>query len=448
MSAATNARRGRGPDELAIVAFERGTTPSYSACGIPYWIGGVVADRERLVVRTPAEFAEKHDIEVRVRHEVIDIDCHRGDLTVRDLETGAEREEPFDQLVIATGAVPRRPELRGADAEGILGVQTLDDGEAIRLELERKPTNVVVVGAGYIGLEMAEALTLRGFEVTLLERSPQPMPTLDPDMGALVSDALRKVGVTVECGVEVRGFDVSGRRVSAIETANASYPADLVILGLGVTPNVGLARDAGVAIGPSGGIATDGRMRTDVENVWAAGDCVESHHRVSHRPVSIALGTHANKQGRVAGINIGGGYATFPGVIGTAVTKVCSAEVARTGLSEREAADAGFVTVSAVIDSRTRAGYYPGSTPLKVKAIAERSTGRLLGAQIVGEEGVAKRIDVFATAIWNEMTAEEMLNLDLSYAPPVAPTWDPVLVAAKKVAEKVESDRGPVASAP
>jgi NADPH-dependent 2,4-dienoyl-CoA reductase/sulfur reductase-like enzyme len=203
---------------------------------------------------------------------------------------------------------------------------------------------------------------------------------------------------------------------------------------------VGLARDAGIPIGSSGGIVVDRRMRTQVEGVWSAGDCVESVHRLSGQRVVVALGTHANKQGRVAGINLGGGYATFPGVIGTAVTKVCDLEVARTGLSMQEADAAGYRYVTAHVDSTTRAGYFPGAKPIRVKLLAEKRTGRLLGAQVVGREGAAKRIDVFATAIWNEMSVDEVLSLDLSYAPPFAPVWDPVLIAARKAFEAVEAD--------
>jgi NADPH-dependent 2,4-dienoyl-CoA reductase/sulfur reductase-like enzyme len=229
--------------------------------------------------------------------------------------------------------------------------------------------------------------------------------------------------------------------VTGVETSGGrAIPADAAVLGLGVRPNVDLARAAGIPLGSSGGIAVDRRMRTKVPGVWAAGDCVESTHRVSQQRGVVALGTHANKQGRVAGINLGGGYAEFPGVIGTAVTKICSIEVARTGLSEREASDAGFEFVSAWVDSTTRAGYFPGTKQIRVKMIAERRRGRLLGAQIVGEEGAAKRIDVLATAIWNEMTVDEILGLDLSYAPPFAPVWDPVLIAARKAFDAVEHD--------
>ena len=438
MGAASQARRRRGPDELEIVAFERGRYTSYSACGIPYLVGGVVTDPGRLIARDPDTFRSRYAIGVHLRHEVTAIDLDRRALRVRDLDGGSERDEPFDQLLVATGAVPARPGLPGADAAGIRGVQTLDDGlELLRLLDRERPARAVVVGGGYIGLEMAEALVMRGLRVALVEAGPQPMRTLDPDMGALVADALRQVGVTVHLGERVEGFDVAGGHVRAVATTARTLPADLVVLGLGTRPNSALAEQAGI-LGTTGGIRTDRRMRSLADGVWAAGDCVETVHLVSGRPVAIALGTHANKQGRVAGINLGGGYATFPGVLGTAVSKICDVEVARTGLNQAEAAQAGFDQLGVVVGSTTRAGYYPGTMPMKVKLVAERRSGRLLGAQIVGRENAAKRIDALAVAIWNHMTVEEMSGLDLSYAPPFAPVWDPVLIAARKAAERVE----------
>jgi NADPH-dependent 2,4-dienoyl-CoA reductase/sulfur reductase-like enzyme len=294
------------------------------------------------------------------------------------------------------------------------------------------------VGGGYIGLEMAEAMVKRGLDVTLVEQSPHPMTTLDHDMAALVTDALRGVGVTVLEGTPVAAIETGpGGVVTGVTVPDGTIPADLVVLGLGVRPNTAIADAAGIGVGATGGIVVDERMATSVPGVWAGGDCVESRHRVTGRSVVIALGTHANKQGRVAGINIGGGDARFPGVLGTAVSKICDYEVARTGLTEREAADAGLRAEAATIASTTRAGYFPGASPLTVKVVADRGSGRLLGAQIVGREGAAKRIDVFACALWNEMSVDEMVNMDLSYAPPFASVWDPVLVAARAASEAI-----------
>jgi NADPH-dependent 2,4-dienoyl-CoA reductase/sulfur reductase-like enzyme len=441
MSAASQARRRRGPDQLAIVAFDRGNFTSYSACGIPYWIGGAVSDRDALVARHPDEFRRRQDIAVHLRHEVVAIDPDARRVRVRDIDAGTERDEPYDHLMVATGASPIRPELPGIDGGGIHGVQTLDDGQAVLDDLERGCRQAVVVGGGYIGLEMAEAMLERGIPVHVVDRAVEPMTTLDPDMGAMVGEALERLGARVHRSTDVRGFDLDGDgHVRAVETSDGRLEADIVVLGTGARPNADLARAAGIPTGSSGGIVTDLRQQTPVPGVWAAGDCTEVFHRVMRRPVAIALGTIANKQGRVAGINLGGGYATFPGVVGTAVTKVCGVEVARTGLSESEAAAVGFAHVVATVRSTTRAGYYPGAKRLTVKVVAEKRSGRLLGAQIVGEEGAAKRIDVLATALWNDMTVAELLNVDLSYAPPFSPLWDPVLIAARKSWQAVEAD--------
>jgi len=331
----------------------------------------------------------------------------------------------------------------GMDAAGVYGVQVLDDGVALRAELDGGGVQrVVVVGGGYIGLEIAEACRVRGLDVTVVDRSATPVGTFDPDIGAFVADAVRAEGIELVLSDGVSAIDVGDDgRACAVRTASGRVlPADLVVLGLGVRPDVRLAREAGIPLGTSGGIAVDAGMRTQVPGVWAAGDCVESRHRLSGQRMVVALGTHANKQGRVAGINIGGGYATFPGVIGTAITKVCDLEVARTGLSSAEATAAGYQFVTASVDSTTKAGYFPGAEPIRVKMIAERRSGQLLGAQVVGREGSAKRIDALAICVWNEMGVDEVLSLDLSYAPPFSPVWDPVLITARKALEAVEAD--------
>jgi NADPH-dependent 2,4-dienoyl-CoA reductase/sulfur reductase-like enzyme len=442
MSAASQARKRRAADDLSIVAFERGRATSYSACGIPYWIAGTVGSEAELISRSPEQHRAK-GIDVRLRHEVVGIDLSARTVSVRDLEADRDLVEPFDSLVYATGSVPMRPPVPGIDSAGVYGVQVLDDGAALIRELDSGDVQrVVVVGGGYIGLEIAEACRIRSLDVTVVDLSATPVGTFDPDIGGFIADAVRGLGIELVLGDGVAAIstDAAGRATAVVTASGRELPCDLVVLGLGVRPNVGLARDAGIPIGSSGGIAVDRRMRTSIEGVWAAGDCVESVHRLSGQRVVVALGTHANKQGRVAGINLGGGYATFPGVIGTAVTKVCDLEVARTGLSMKEADAAGYRYVTAHVDSTTRAGYFPGAKPIRVKLLAEKRTGRLLGAQIVGREGAAKRIDVLATAIWNEMSVDEVLSLDLSYAPPFAPVWDPVLIAARKAFEAVEAD--------
>jgi NADPH-dependent 2,4-dienoyl-CoA reductase/sulfur reductase-like enzyme len=428
MAAATQARRLRA--DLDIVALERGNHTSYSACGIPFLVGGEVSRVDDLVARTPQQLREQHRIDVRMHHEAMVIDTQRREVEVRDHDHGRTFRLGYDQLMLGLGATPRRPDIPGIDLPHVFGVQTLDDGARLLERAERGQCGkVVVVGGGYIGLEIAEAFVRRGCTVVVVERSKEVMGTLDADMGSMVSAAMRRHGVDVRCGAQVTA--ITDTHVVA---GDDEIAADLVVLGLGVVPNVDLARDAGVDIGPTGAIAVDRRQRTSVDGVFAAGDCCESRHLVSDRPVHIALGTHANKQARVAGTNIGGGYATFPGVVGTAVTKICDTEVARTGLSEREATAAGFRFHVAKIEATTRAGYYPGAQPITVKLLAERRSGRVLGGQIVGKEGAAKRIDVIATVLHARMDVEEMTALDLSYAPPFAPVWDPVLVAARQAA--------------
>ena len=424
------------------MAFERGDRTSYSACGIPYWIGGLVAEVDDLIARTPHEHRER-DIDVRTGHIVSGIDLGKRQVTVWT-PFGEEETHGYDQLMIATGGEPIRPDWPGIDGKGVHGVQTLDDGEAVSASIQRgrggqAAKRAVVIGAGYIGVEMAEALMRRELAVTLVERGAEPMHTLDPDMGALVGTALRKMGIDVRTGVTVQAIELDDDGwVRSVVTDAGEFAADLVVLGLGTRPSAHLARDAGVPIGAAGGIITDRRMRVPGhEGVWAAGDCVEVLHRVTGQSVAIPLGTHANKQGRVAGINLGGGYATFPGVVGTAVSNVCELEIARTGLREEEAEAAGFASVTATIESSTQAGYYPGADTVTVKLLAERGTGLLLGGQLVGGAGTAKRIDVLAVALWNRMTVDEMTGLDLGYAPPFSPVWDPVLVAARAASDAV-----------
>ena len=439
-SAASQAKK-RQPD-LDVVMFERGRATSYSACGIPYWISGAVEDEASLIARTPEQHRAA-GIDVRMRTEVVGIDLDRCVVRWRNLEDGDEGTEPFDDLVYATGSVPMCPPVPGLGAKGVYGVQVLDDGVALRAELDGGSVRkVVVVGGGYIGLEIAEACRVRGLDVTVVDRSATPVGTFDPDVGATIADAVRAEGIDLVLSDGVAAIDVGsdGRARAVVTAGGRELPADLVVLGLGVRPDVRLAREAGIPLGISGGVAVDARMRTEVDGVWAVGDCVESRHRLSGQRVVVALGTHANKQGRVAGINIGGGYATFPGVIGTAITKVCNLEAARTGLSSEEAEAAGYSFVTAWVDSTTKAGYFPGARPIRVKMIAERRSGRLLGAQIVGREEAAKRIDALAICIWNEMAVGDILSLDLSYAPPFAPVWDPVLIAARKAFEAVEAD--------
>lgn len=432
MSAAAKIRRVQSQREILVC--EKTAHTSYSACGIPYLIGGLIDQVDSLVARSPQEFREKYRIDVRTGHEVVEIDPLAQRLRIRLDGNDREIVEPYDQLLIATGARPFCPEVPGMDADGIFGLSTLASGVRVNDYLAKgTPRHAVVVGGGYIGLEMAEALIRRGLEVSLIQKSSEVMDTLDPDMGALVSEALRKVGVQLYLSETFESFEVADQRVKAVVTAKRKLPADVVILGMGVRPNTALAEAAGIELGVKQAIKVDGRMQTSTPNIWAAGDCVATIQRLTGQPVHIALGTIANKQGLVAGTNLSGGQAWFPGVVGTAVSKICKVEVARTGLQERELRDTGIDYAAATVETRTRAGYYPDAGSITVKLLGEKTTGRLLGAQIVGMEGAAKRIDVIATALTAGLTVADMIDLDLSYAPPFSPVWDPVQTAARQL---------------
>lgn len=426
MGAAAQAKRLR-PD-LEIVAFERGSRTSYAACGIPFFVGNEIDSLDRLVARDPEEHRER-GIDARLHHEVVAIDLDRRVVTARDLDSDRDVEVGFDLMAIGTGARSLRPPLPGIDLPFVRGVATLDDADALLHEAAKVGCQkVAVVGGGYIGLEMAEAFKRWGAAVSVVDSGPRVMKGLDADMAKLIVQAMERMHIPVHVGVEVVGFEPGH-----VLTSDGSIDADLVVLGLGVTPNSELARDAGLALGARNAIRVDEHQQTSADGVWAAGDCCDSYHRVSRRRVHVALGTVANRQARVAGLNIGGRVTTFPGVIGTAVTRICETEVGRTGLNEHEAHEAGIEFEAATIESTTRAAYYPGAAPITVKLLAEAGAGRLIGGQVVGGKGSAKRIDVVAAAIWNGMTADELVDLDLSYAPPFSPVWDPVQTAARQL---------------
>jgi NADPH-dependent 2,4-dienoyl-CoA reductase/sulfur reductase-like enzyme len=433
MSAAAQARRLRDASDLDVVVLEQGPDVSYSACGIPYWVEGLVDDRDELIARTTSEFAAR-DVDVRTgtRAEAIDLDA--GTVT-----TGGGETLGYDHLVVATGGAPTRPDVPGLDADGVHGVHRLADGAAIRATVAAGARQAVVLGGGYIGLEMADVLHARGLDVTVVLADPLPMAQLDADMGELVCKGMAEMGIAVRTEQPVREIETDADGVvAAVRTDDDRYPAALVVLGLGMGPEVTLARDAGLRVGETGAIEVDRTQRSRSHpEVFAAGDCSQTFSRITGEAMHVALGTHANKQGRVAGSVIGGRAARFAGVLGTALTKVGDLEIARTGLCTTQAERAGYDFRSETIEGTTRAGYYPGTEEITVKLLSDRGSGQLLGAQIVGGPGSGKRIDVMATAIWAGMTAEEFAGSDLSYAPPFSPTYDPVLVAAR-VASRVE----------
>ena len=438
MSAASQARRL--DENLEIVAFERGEHVSYSACGEPYYIGGLVGDLDDLVARTPEEFA-KRDIEVHTRHDVIAIDVHRREVRVADLATSTERTVGFDHLMVSTGSRPLRPAtVEGVNLPGVVGLRTLEDAEAIKQLVDTDVKKTVILGGGYIGLEVAEALIDRGIDVTMISSGHHVLEkTLDDEMGTLVDEAVRGYGVDLHTGQRVRCIRGTGK-ATGIGCDDAEFSADLIVIGLGAGPEVDLAKAAGIPLGSSGAIAVDPYQRTEADRVWSAGDCSDVRHRVSGRPVNIQLGTVANKTGRIAGTNIaaainGTGLVAFPGAIGTAITKIGETEISRTGLKINQSVEAGFSPVKGMATGTTTAGYWPTARRVDIMVIADRATGKLLGGQIVGGPGAGKKIDVIATAIWNDMTADDLSWVDLSYAPPFGGVWDLIQIAARKASE-------------
>jgi NADPH-dependent 2,4-dienoyl-CoA reductase/sulfur reductase-like enzyme len=436
MSAASKARR-LNPD-LQIVVYEKTGFVSYASCGLPYYVSGLIDDHNTLVVRTPTHFA-KRDIEVHLHHQVTELDTENRRLRVTSLLKDGRRSryQSYDKLLIATGGRPALlPDFSLGDLSGVFVMRAVEDGLATRDFVQHeRPKNVVIIGAGYIGLEMAESFHQLGLETTVIGRPPQVLKRFDADMAQLVQDELESKGIRLSLGDEVKALqgDAQGR-VRRVISSKDAFDADLVLLAMGVRPNTALVETAadtvGVALGQTGAIATDSQMRTNVPGVFAAGDCAEAYHRITGRGAYIPLATTANKQGRVAGTNLGGGHAEFEGIVGTAITKVLDVYAALTGLSEKEARELGYAVQSTTIQAGSRAHYYPGVRPMHVKLLVEEGSGRLLGGQIVGDEGAGPRIDVLATALHKGMTVEELSRLDLAYVPPIAPVWDPLLVAA------------------
>ncbi len=433
MTAASKIRRTDKKCEITV--FEKGEHTSYAACGIPYFVAGYVDKKRHLIARTPEEFAEKQRIRVNIRHEAIKIDRERKEVEVIDLKTKKSLRIPYDKLLIATGASPVVPHVDGIKAKGVFTVSNLTDAQRIHHFIQKqKPKKAVVVGGGYIGLEMAEALLERDAAVSLIDMSPQVMNTMDEDMAGVIQKYMKKEGVKLYLNEGLKKIEKNEKgEAIAVVTDKHTLQADLVILGIGIKPNSGLAKDAGLKLGEKEAILVDKTMRTSDEFIWAAGDCATSYHLVKEKPVSIALGTVANKHGLIAGTNMSGADEEFPGVIGTAITKFKAMEIARTGLSEKEAAELNIPVKTTVITSKTKAGYYPGSEEITVKLVAEESSLRLLGGQIVGFAGSGKRIDTLAAAITAKLTARDLAFMDLSYAPPFSPVWDPVQIAARQL---------------
>jgi len=431
-AAATARRRNPLAD---IVVLQAESDVSYSACGLPYHLEDPDAiPRRKLVARTVEEF-RRDRIDMRVRHRVEEIDTGRQRLTVLETESGRRYSEPYDRLLIATGASPIRPAITsGVDALPSAGLRTLGDADALLVQLPQL-RNVVILGGGYIGLEAAESFAHRGIGVTVVEAKDRLLPGFAPAIGGPVADLLQSSGVRVIAGRGVAALERDGVVLSDGERIDA----DLLLVAAGVRPQVDLARQAGTTLGPTGAIAVTAGMETNVTNVYAAGDCAESTHIVSGRPVWLPLGDVANRHGRVAGINMAGGQARFPGVLGTAIFGAFGMAVARTGLDEKEAAAAGFDPVAEQVEAPSRAKYMASSRKLRIHMVADRKTGRVLGCQIAGLDAVDKIVDTVAAALLGKLTVSDLADLDLAYAPPFSPVAAPVQIAGEILRKRCET---------
>ncbi len=398
-----------------------------------------MGDYRTLLVRSPEEFRKRQGIEVFLRHRAVRIDPARREVEFEDLERGQAKRVAYDRLVLATGARSRRPGLPGEDAPNFFTLKDLHDGMRIRDFVDRRrPGRAVILGSGYIGLEMAEAFRRRGMDVAVLYRGGRPASRMEPEISAEILKELERNGVAFFPNQELLGFRI-GRQgeIAEVRTGQGSYGADIVLAALGVVPNTEIAGQAGVALGPTGAIRTDPGQRTNLEGVFAAGDCCETYHQVLEDFVHVPLGDVANKQGRVAGLNAAGGAASFPGVVGSQCFQVFSLEVASTGISEQAALKKGWQISTQAIEGPSKVHYMPGSSPLFLKLVFDRSSGRILGAHMAGREGVARRINTLALAVQARVTVQDLARMDFAYAPPFSPPLDPILVAAEQAQKKL-----------
>lgn len=437
MSAASQAKR-RNPRSRVLV-FEKGEFISYGACGMPYNIGDPTRAMEDLLVLSPKVAREKRGIELLTGHEAVALDIESKSLQIRNLEDARVFQESYDKLILATGARPTVLDLPGFDLPGVSVLRNFNEGKRVKAAVAHsKPGKAVIVGAGYIAMEMAHVLSELGFEVTILKRKRSIIPGWHPETIARVEAELTAHGVQVHSHISLERAEAGENgRVARVITQQGVFEADLVLVAAGVHPNVGLAVSGGLRIGETGAIWVDQQQQTSVPGVWAAGDCAEAYHRVLRRNQWIPLGTTANKQGRIAGANAVGAGLRFHGIVGTTGFKVFDLEVVRSGISVEPAKAEGFEPVSVTIQQSSRAHGYPGGNPVQVSLIADAPTGILLGGELVGRNSAAMRINIIATALASHLSVEDLQNLDLVYSPPLAPVWDPVLVAANQLIKKV-----------
>ncbi len=428
---ATAAARVRRLDERAeIIVFERSGHVSYANCGLPYYIGGIIEDPAELCLQTPESFRERFGIDMRVRHEVTAIHPERKCVSVRNLENGEEFEESYDKLLLSPGARPARPALPGVELARVFTLRTVEDSLKIREFVRReKPGSVVLAGGGFISLELAENLRELGMEVSIVQRPMQLLNPLDPEMASFVHGKLRQKGIRLHLGAAVEGFEESGDRLRVLLKDREPLEAGMVILAIGVSPDTALAAQAGLELGIKGSIVVNDRMESSLPDIYAVGDAVQVRHFITGQDALISLAGPANKQGRIAADNICGGDSRYKGSMGASVIKLFDMTAASTGINEQAARRAGIDCDKLFLSPANHAGYYPGGSVMTMKLLFERESLRLLGAQIVGYEGVDKRIDVLSAAIGAGLRATELKDLELAYAPPFSSAKDPVNMA-------------------
>jgi NADPH-dependent 2,4-dienoyl-CoA reductase/sulfur reductase-like enzyme/rhodanese-related sulfurtransferase len=432
------AKARRCDSEMEIVIYQAEDDISYAGCGLPYYISGVIKERRELISRTPGQFAQE-GIRILKNRRIEKIDIRDHAVTGRKIGSGETFTDHFDRLVLATGAYPIRPEIEGMDLNNVFYLRSIFDADAIFQGIRSESIrNVVIAGGGYIGLEMAESLVRLGKNVVIVELAPQILTLFDEDFAGILRQYLEKKGVKIFISEGIKALKGKEGKVTHVQTVSHELEADVVLMSLGVRPQVELAKQAGLRIGETGAIWVNEKMETSAEGVYAAGDCAETTHLVTGKRVWIPLGSTANKQGRVVGVNVCGGSAIFPGVMGTAVFKTFDLNVAKTGLSMREAEKEGLHPIQAIVRGYDRAHYYPGGKESALKVIADRETGRILGGQAVGEGPSDKFIDILAMALHARMTCRELASVDLAYAPPFSPVLSPVIVAANVLMNKLE----------
>jgi len=439
---ATAAARARRLDENAeIVLFERGEHISFANCGLPYYIGEVIKKRDSLLVTTADDFMDRYKVDVRIFSEVLSIDRKSKEIEVRHIKSNEVYREKYDKIILSPGAEPLRPSLEGINMDHIFNLRNIPDSDLIKSVVDHeKPKTAVVVGGGFIGLEMAENLVHRGVEAVIVEMLDQVMAPLDYEMAAIVHAHLKEKGIRLELGDGVKAFSSNENRVVVTTTKGKEIPCDMVILSIGVKPENKLARDAGLETGNRGGIKVDSTMRTSDPDIYAVGDAVEIKDFVTGHPTMTALAGPANKQGRIAADNAMGRKTIFRGTTGTAVVKVFDQTVASTGASEKLLKKNSIPYMVSYTHSGSHASYYPGANTMSIKLLFSPGNGKVLGAQIVGQEGTDKRIDVFATAIRGSMTVFDLEELELAYAPPYSSAKDPVNVAGFVAANLLKGD--------